>query len=99
MTEQSTDTREVARGNVVIAKIVEEQGEGLIISWVGSNLKPTYIDSFGEQLPLYNYVKEQIPDLKKAAGKSLSVFISDDGKLEGLGETGQRESVSITKDK
>ena len=48
MTEFSNDERQVARGNLVIEKIVEEEGEGIIINWAGSNLKPTYIDSFGE---------------------------------------------------
>ena len=95
MTEQTPPERLDPYGNLTVLSIKEEEGEGLIINWMG-NYKSTLVDCVGAEKPVYDWIKSKFGDLKKAAGVSLNV-VSEDGKLVGIGERGLYPTAVVEK--
>lgn len=98
MAEERIDGRLKPNGNLTVFKITEEEGQGLIITWLG-NFIPTVVDCVGDEKPVYDWIKQKFSDLKNATGESLNL-VAEDGRLIGIGERGKGAEVKvIQKDK
>ena len=97
MTENNESSiKNFANGNLVVLKIVEEEGKGLIINWVRSDIEPTLIDCVGKEKPLYDHIKKLYPDLSKATGAGLAIGSDEKGFVESIGKIND-EKVSVEK--
>ena len=79
MESLSNEVPQPAQGNQVILKIIDYPGEGAIIHYVGKNVKPTMIQSEGLEAPMYEWIKQNFPDLKKVAGAAISIACDESG--------------------
>ncbi len=87
MTEKNVEnTRFPAYGNLVAKKITDREGEGLIIEWINSAYQNTIINSDGDEVDMYNFVKNKYPDLSEAAGAGFAIDSDELGFPIQIGE-------------
>lgn len=75
-----------AYGNLVVKRIVDHEGEELIIEWINPTYQNTLISCDGDEVDMYNFIKSTYPDLSKAAGAGFAVDSDNLGLPLQIGE-------------
>ena len=68
-----------AQGNQVALRIVDYEGEGLIIQWANPNFKNTYVNCDGANIDMYRYLKGKFPGTSNAAGARITIVSDEHG--------------------